>query len=71
MRILILDPLAKATEKCNKNTKMSCLLAIYVFIAIHCKTYCNVPNANHKTMKVATKLMKIVLFCTSFEPNVP
>jgi hypothetical protein len=50
---------------------MSCLLAIYVFVAIHCKTYYNEPNANHRIMKVATKLMKIVLFCTSFKPNVP
>jgi hypothetical protein len=32
---------AKATEKCNKNTKISCLLEIILFIVISCKTYCN------------------------------
>jgi hypothetical protein len=32
---------AKATEKRNKNTKISCLLAKSLFITIYCKTYCN------------------------------
>ncbi len=30
---------AKATEKRNKNTKISCLLPKSLFIAIYCKTY--------------------------------
>jgi hypothetical protein len=30
---------AKATEKRNKNTKISCLLAKKLFVAIYCKTY--------------------------------
>jgi hypothetical protein len=29
---------AKATEKCNKNTKISCLQAIFVLL-LFCKTY--------------------------------
>jgi hypothetical protein len=32
---------AKATEKCNKDTKISCLLEIISFKTISCKTYCN------------------------------
>ncbi len=32
---------AKATEKCNENNKISCLLEIISFIIISCKTYCN------------------------------
>ncbi len=44
---------------------------MHVFITMYGKTYCNLPNANCKTTKVATKLMKIVLFCTRFELNVP
>jgi uncharacterized membrane protein len=54
---------AKATEKRNKNTKIS-FLAMYVFITVYCKTYCNLPNANHNVTKVGIKLVKIVLFCT-------
>jgi hypothetical protein len=37
---------AKATEKRNKNTQISCLLAKHPFITIHCKTYCNSYIAN-------------------------
>jgi hypothetical protein len=37
---------AKAIEKCNKNTKISCLLAKSLFITIYCKTYCNSYIAN-------------------------
>ncbi len=37
---------AKATEKCNQNTKMSHLKAIILFITICCKTYCNSRIAN-------------------------
>jgi hypothetical protein len=37
---------AKATEKRNKNTKISCLLPKSLFITIHCKTYCNSYIAN-------------------------
>jgi hypothetical protein len=32
---------AKATEKRNKNTKISWFLEIILFIIIPCKTYCN------------------------------
>ena len=31
---------AKATEKCNENTKTSFLLTIFLLITICCKTYC-------------------------------
>jgi hypothetical protein len=37
---------AKATEKRNKNTKISCLLPKKIFITIYCKTYCNSYIAN-------------------------
>ncbi len=37
---------AKATEKCNKNTKIKCLLEIILFVVISCKTYCNSCIAN-------------------------
>jgi hypothetical protein len=37
---------AKATEKCNKNTIISCLLEIILFIIISYKTYCNSYTAN-------------------------
>jgi hypothetical protein len=37
---------AKATEKCNKNTKISCLLEIISFIIMSCKTYCISYTAN-------------------------
>ncbi len=33
---------AKATEKRNKNTKISCLLSKSLFITIYCKTSCSV-----------------------------
>jgi hypothetical protein len=62
---------AKATEKRNKIAAIECLLAIFVLITIYCETYCNSSNANCKMMKVATKLMKIVLFCTRFKLNEP
>jgi hypothetical protein len=32
---------AKATKKCNKNTKIICLLEIILYIFISCKIYCN------------------------------
>jgi hypothetical protein len=32
---------AKATEKCNNNTKISCLSSIFLFITMYCKTYCD------------------------------
>ncbi len=37
---------AKATEKRNKNTKISWWLPKSLFITIYCKTYCNSYNAN-------------------------
>jgi hypothetical protein len=37
---------AKATEKRNKNTKISWWLPKSLFIAIYCKTYCNSYIAN-------------------------
>jgi hypothetical protein len=39
---------AKATEKRNKNTKISWWLSKSVFIIIYCKTYCNsyIPNCS-------------------------
>jgi hypothetical protein len=37
---------AKATEKSNKNTKISCLLAKSLVITIYCKTYCDSYIAN-------------------------
>jgi hypothetical protein len=36
----------KATEKRNKNTKISCLLPKSLFITIYCETYCNSYIAN-------------------------
>ncbi len=37
---------AKATEKQNKNTKISCFLPKSLFNNIYCKTYCNSYTAN-------------------------
>jgi hypothetical protein len=39
---------AKATEKSNKNTKISWWLPKSLFITIYCKTYCNsyIPNSS-------------------------
>jgi hypothetical protein len=37
---------AKATEKYNKITKISCMLEIILFITVSCKTYCNSFIAN-------------------------
>jgi hypothetical protein len=37
---------AKASEKRNKNTKVSCLLPKGLSITIYCKTYCNSCIAN-------------------------
>ncbi len=62
---------AKATEKRNKNAKIVCVLAIFVFVTIYCEVYCNLPNANCGTTKVANMLMKIMLSCTRFKLNVP
>ncbi len=49
MAVAVVTPVlfgAKATEKCNKNTKTSCLLEIILFIIISCKIYCNSYIAN-------------------------
>ncbi len=53
--------IAMATEKHNKKHKISYLFTKYIFGTVCRRTYCNLPNAKCKTMKVATKLMKIVL----------
>jgi hypothetical protein len=39
---------AKATEKRNKNTKISWWFLKSLFITIYCKTYCNsyIPNSS-------------------------
>ncbi len=37
---------AKATEKSNKNTKISCLSQKILVTTIYCKTYCNSYIAN-------------------------
>jgi hypothetical protein len=37
---------AKATEKCNQNTKNSFLLTIILLITMYCKTYCSKRTAN-------------------------
>jgi hypothetical protein len=42
---------AKATEKRNKNTKISCLLPKSLFITIYCETYCNSYIANYSVVK--------------------
>jgi hypothetical protein len=50
MAVAVVTPVvfcAKATEKFNKHTKISCLLKIILFIIISCKTYCNSYIANN------------------------
>ncbi len=42
---------AKATEKSNKNTKISYLLRKSLVITIYCKTYCNSYIANCSVVK--------------------
>jgi hypothetical protein len=47
--VMVVTPVvfcAKATEKCNKNTKTSFLVAIILLITIYCKTYCSSRIAN-------------------------
>jgi hypothetical protein len=49
MAVAVVSPVvlcAKATEKCNENTQISCLLESILFIIISCKTYCNSYIAN-------------------------
>jgi len=49
MVVAIVTPVvfcAKATEKRNKNTKLSWWLTKSLFITIYCKTYCNSYIAN-------------------------
>jgi hypothetical protein len=44
MAVAVVTPVvfcAKATEKCNKNTKISCFIEIILFIIISFQTYCN------------------------------
>jgi hypothetical protein len=43
---------AKATEKRNKNTKLSWWLTKHLFITIYCKTYCNSYIANSSVARV-------------------
>ncbi len=49
---------AKAIEKCNKNTKISCLLEIISFIMMSCKIYCNsyIPNCSVAQAQVVARL---------------
>ncbi len=42
---------AMATEKRNKNTKISCLLPKSLFITIYCEIYCNSYIANCSVVK--------------------
>ncbi len=49
MAVAVVTPVvfcAKATEKCYKNTEISFLVAIILFITIYCKTYCSSRIAN-------------------------
>ncbi len=49
MVVVVVTPVvfcAKATEKRNKNTKISWWLPKSLFITIYCKTYCNSYIAN-------------------------
>ncbi len=49
MAVVVVMPVvfcAKVTEKCNKNTKISCLLEIIPVIIVSCKTYYNSHIAN-------------------------
>ena len=49
MAVVVVMPVvfcAKATEKCNKNTKIRCLLEVILFTIVSCKTYYNSRIAN-------------------------
>jgi hypothetical protein len=49
MAVAVVTPVvfcAKATEKCNKNTKISCLKAMFVYYELYCKKYYNSRNTN-------------------------
>jgi hypothetical protein len=49
MGVVVVMPVvfgAKAAEKCNKNTKISFLVSIVLFVTIYCKTYCSSRIAN-------------------------
>ncbi len=61
---------ATAIEKCNKNTTIECLAAIFVLVTNIVKHIAISQMLIAKKTKVATKLVKIVLFCTIFELNV-
>jgi hypothetical protein len=54
MVVVVVTPVvlcAKATEKRNKNTKISCLLPKRLFITKYCETYCNSYAANCSVVK--------------------
>ncbi len=49
MFVVVVTPVvfcAKATEICNENTIFLFISNIFIYITIHCKTYCNSLNAN-------------------------
>ena len=50
MVVVVVTPIvfcAKATEKCNKNTKIRFLVAIVLIITMYCKTCCSSHIANY------------------------
>ncbi len=49
---------SKAPEKCNKSTKISFLWAMFLFITIYCKTYCNSHNTNCSVAGARTTLVQ-------------
>ncbi len=62
--------MAKATKKCNNTLKLSvCLQYLYLILYVKHIAICRMLIA--KKTKVATKLMKIILFCTRYELNEP
>jgi hypothetical protein len=52
---------AKATEKCNENTKTSFLLTIILLITICCKTYCSSRTANCRVVVSPSVLDPLVV----------
>ena len=61
-----------ATEKHNINAMIKCLSAILVLNTIYIVKHIALCQALiTKKMKIATKLMKKVLFCTRFKLNEP
>ena len=57
------------TEKCNWNAKYSCLLAIFLFVAIFVKQFAVLLALISKSMKIDAKVMELVLKCTKSKQN--